>query len=122
MGISCEHVNRSNTWFASRYSLGNYKDGYSCRIPSMVVAGTLSVDKTSLVPLDFKRPAGRPSKKRKDQSFHKKTDIQRECQAFGLMGHYARSCTASSTEYRFNRYKEKAVNWCRCAADSVNLE
>jgi MULE transposase domain len=127
MGISCSHVkallltlNRQSTWCASRYSVTTYKDCYSAEIPSMVVAGKLSVDDT-LAPPDFKRPAGRPAKKRKDRSYLRKTNVQRECQACGQLGHYARGCTAPDTEYRFNRYRDSAIAWCEAAQARASL-
>jgi hypothetical protein len=128
IGIACAHVkallltlNRQSSWCDKRYGLSNYKESYNCSIPSMVVAGKLTVDET-LTPPDFRRPAGRPAKKRKDRSFLKKTDVVRECKACGQTGHYAVSCTAPSTEYRYNRYRAGAVEWCRQAEKSFNPE
>jgi Zinc knuckle len=118
MGIACVHskalllaLNRSSNWCSSRYDIRNYKDGYSRRIPSMVIAGKLSVD-LLMAPPQYKRPAGRPAKKRKERYVMRKTNVQRECQACGGMGHYARSCTSPSTEYRYNRYIQSAIEWC----------
>jgi MULE transposase domain len=128
MGISCSHVkallltlNRQSTWCASRYAIAKYKEGYSRPIPGMTVAGKLSHDET-LAPPDFKRPAGRPTKKRKDRSHMRKTNVQRVCQACGERGHYAGTCTAPDTEYRFNRYKKGAIEWCAKAEVGIMAE
>jgi Transposase, Mutator family len=118
-GISCAHVkallltlNRQSTWCSGRYAINTYLQCYSKAIPAMTVVGKLSVDET-LAPPDFKRPAGRPAKKRRDRSHLKKTNVERECKACGLKGHYARGCTQPSTEYRYDKYKQSAVEWCR---------
>jgi hypothetical protein len=78
MGISCVHtkalllaLGRQSNRCATQYDITNYKEVYSRRIPSMMVAGKLSVDDT-MAPTAFKRPAGRPAKKLKDQSYLKK--------------------------------------------------
>jgi tRNA/tmRNA/rRNA uracil-C5-methylase (TrmA/RlmC/RlmD family) len=91
MGISCPHVkalllqlNQTTTWCSTRYEINNYKESYSGRIPSMVVAAKLSVDET-IAPPDYRRPAGRPAKKRKERSFVKKTNVQRECQVCDVL-------------------------------------
>jgi MULE transposase domain len=117
MGISCSHIkavllalNRRSTWCSRRYSMARYKESFSASIPSMTVTNKLTVDET-LAPPNFKRPAGRPAKKRKSRADYRST-VQRECRACGNVGHYAVSCPAPSTEYRYNHHKDKAIKWC----------
>jgi hypothetical protein len=120
IGMTCSHVkalllalNKTTNWASRRYHINTYKECYSAIVPSMTVAGKLSADETFLPP-DWKRPAGRPSKKRKDRSTFRTTS-KRECRACGGIGHYARSCNAPSTEYRYTKHKENAVAWCIAA-------
>jgi hypothetical protein len=118
-GLSCSHVKalllalgKQMSWALSRYSMNTYKQSYSATIPSMTLVGKLSADET-FVPPNFRRPAGRPSKKRKDQSWLLKTNKQRECQACGQYGHYAIKCDVPSTEYRYRKHLAKAVEYCQ---------
>jgi hypothetical protein len=118
MGISCSHIkavllalNRQSTWCNRRYTMETYKDSYSAPIPSMVVASKVEVDKTFLPP-NFKRPAGRPSKKKKSRSQYRGI-AQRECRACGRLGHYAMKCPEPSTEYRYYQHKDSAIKWCK---------
>jgi hypothetical protein len=75
MGIACAHIkalllalDKTTTWCHPRYSVECYRLSYSAIVPSMDVASLLSVDK-SLAPPDFKRPAGRPAKKRTNRVY-----------------------------------------------------
>jgi hypothetical protein len=119
MGLSCSHVKalllalgKSSTWCSSRYQIDTYRSSYNSTIPSMTISGDLSADET-FVPPDYKKPAGRPAKKHRDRSFYRTSGKQRECKACGSTGHYARTCTAPSTEYRYMEHKDKAIRWCR---------
>ena len=79
-------------------------------VPAMAIAGKLSVDETFLPP-DFKKPAGRPQKKRKTAAVFASTK-KKTCKACGSPGHFAKSCTQPSTEYRYNVHKKEAIQWC----------
>ena len=107
-------------WVLSRYHTETYSASYSSSIPGMCVAGKLSADETYCPP-DYKRSAGRPSKKRKDRAKLRSTTIQRECKACGELGHFAISCPNPSTEYRFKKHKEKALLWCK-AQETIAIE
>lgn len=125
MGISCVYakalllrLNKQSTWCSPRCHIDNCEECHSKRIPSVTVTGKLSVDET-VAPPDQKRPAGGPSKKRRERSCHKKTNVQRLCQACGVKGHCASSCAAPSAEFRFNVFKERALAWCRGAESKM---
>jgi MULE transposase domain len=127
LGISCAHIkavllalNKTTTWCSRRYHIDSYKAAYSATIPSMVVGDKLSIDDT-FAPPNFKKPAGRPAKKRKERR-HFRTDKQRECQACGGFGHYALTCTAPSTEYRYYKHKDKAIRYCQSVQDKIQPE
>jgi hypothetical protein len=128
VGITCSHIkavllaiNKQTNWCSRRYHISTYMNSYSANIPSMVVSDRfLAVDET-FIPPDWKRPAGRPAKKRKDRSYLL-TLKSRECKACGCQGHYAISCTAPSTEFRYQKHKERAIEWCRIAEATMIAE
>ena len=64
-------------------------------------------------PPEYKRGAGCPSKKRKEQSTMRSTEVKRECKACGGLGHFAVSCQQPLTEYCFYKHREKALHWCK---------
>jgi hypothetical protein len=80
MGINCVHIKAlllqlgrnvagdDSDWCASRYLVTTYQRAYNFAIPAMTVTGKLKAD-DNIAPPDFKRTAGRPSKKRKDRSY-----------------------------------------------------
>jgi hypothetical protein len=107
----CSLLNKITTWCNPRYMVETYLASYSATVPNMIVANKLSIDKT-LAPPDYKRPAGRPTKKRKDQSYYRTTTVTKTCSACGSAGHYAVSCTAPKTQYRYDQFKDKAIQWC----------
>ena len=120
--INCVHVKAlllqlgplgtSVHWFDERFHLDTYVASYSAPLPGLTTAGKLKID-DSFVPPEYKRTAGRPSKKRRDRSqFRNKTDVLRICRACGEKGHFAAACTQPSTEYRFNLHKAGAIAWC----------
>jgi hypothetical protein len=84
----------------------------------MVIVGKLSVD-LLMTPPQYKHPAGCPAKKRKQRYVMRKTNIQRNCQACGGMGHDAQSYTSPSTEYHYNRYIQSAIEWCETMQASM---
>jgi hypothetical protein len=69
MGMNCTHtnavllsLNKTSLWCSARYHTQTYKACYSAPIPAMSLVGKLSAD-VNFVPPDYKKPAGRPSKK-----------------------------------------------------------
>jgi ribosomal protein L32 len=126
-GVNCSHVHAvlvaieddtgmAVNWCHNRYHLDTYKRSYSSTVPPMAVAGKLVPD-IRIAPPDFKRSAGRPTKKRKERSAMRKTSTKRECKACGGYGHFHTTCTQPSTQYRFQTHKQKAILWC----ESVNV-
>jgi SWIM zinc finger len=104
MGIACSHIKamllalgKQSTWFSSRYDISTYINSYSAAIPSMAMAGKLRADST-MVPPEYKRPAGRPAKKRKERSWLRTGTKKNKCAACGKEGHYAKGCEMPSTE------------------------
>jgi hypothetical protein len=119
IGFNCIHVkalllalNKQSSWCSRRYQVSTYRTSYSATIPAMTLSGNLESDATILPP-DFKRGAGRPSKKRKERSWLRKTTVQRVCKACGKDDHMARTCKEPSTQYRYYQHKESALEWCR---------
>jgi DnaJ-class molecular chaperone len=79
----------------------------------MPLAGQLSADE-NFIHQDYKKPAGRPSKKRKERPYLQKTSVSRICTACGGSGQMYTTCTAPSMQYRYERHnKAKALEWCR---------
>jgi hypothetical protein len=99
-------------WYDARYHVESYRKAYSGQIPAMTTAGKLQADSTFLPP-EHKRPAGRPSKKRKERAHLRVTSVQRECKACGTLGHFASTCKTPSTEFRLLKHKENALKWCQ---------
>jgi hypothetical protein len=119
MGVNCVHtkalllhLKKSSAWCSTRYHISTYKQCYSASVPAMALAGKLSVDET-FIPPEYKKPAGRPSNKRKEREWLRKTSIQRVCSSCGTPGHMYSTCNAPSTEYRYEKFKVKAMEWCR---------
>jgi hypothetical protein len=105
------HQVNSVDWHDERYHVSTYKASYSAAIPAMATAGKLIAD-DSFYPPDYKRPAGRPTKKRKERNYVRTSDAKRECKACRELGHFALTCKNPSTEFRLNAHKEKALKWC----------
>ena len=120
-GMNCVHVKAlllqlgslgtGKDWWDGRFHLDNYRSSYGAVLPSLAVAGKLSAD-TTFLPPDYKRPAGRPKKKRQERS-HYIAAKKRECKACGGEGHFAIACKQPSTEYQVTKHKEAAVSWCK---------
>jgi MULE transposase domain/SWIM zinc finger len=120
MGIPCPHiiallikVNRRVTkeWVHKRYRAVTYFASHSATVPTMTFAGSLSIDKT-FSPPDYKKPAGRPQKKRK---YYSNGTTKCKCKACGELGHFAVSCPKPSTQFQYSENKEKAVDWIKKA-------
>ena len=79
---------------------------YNGNVPSFAFASALKAD-SQYVPPDFKQPAGRPNKKRKESDNRQPKKKIVVCRACGGEGHLTKSCTNPSTEYRYNNNKEK---------------
>ena len=108
-------------WLHPRYHTRTYIKSYDCDIPSISGYGvSLEVD-SNVAPPDFCVPAGRPTKKRRDRSYLKKTDRQVTCRACGETGHFAKSCKKPSTEYRYNLHLAGALNWIE-KKDKENMQ
>jgi hypothetical protein len=119
MGVNCSHtkalllaLNKASSWCSPRYHVTTYMDCYSADIPAMAMAGKLSTDET-FIPPEYKKPAGRPTKKRKERPWLRKTSVRRLCTSCGSPGHFHSTCTTPSTEYRYNHHKQKAIAWCK---------
>ena len=120
-GYNCGHVKAvllqlrehgsDKEWVHERYHVQTYVDSYSAKIPAMTLSGQLRHD-PNFVPPDYKRPAGRPTKKRKDRSIYRTTSTQRECKACGRYGHMASTCEQPSTEFRYLTNLNKAIQYC----------
>ena len=108
-GIVCSHVRAvllrlgdmgtSIQWTDSRFHTDTYKLSYDAEVPAMSTVGRLLADRT-FIPPDYKRAAGRPSKKRKERSQLRSTAVRRECKACGALGHFAMNCPTPSTQFR----------------------
>lgn len=124
MGMNCHHAKalllflgmgvsgKDNEWCSDRHSVQCHKRSHTAETPGMTVAGKLTVD-DGFAPPDCKRSAGRPAKKRKDQSHMRKPDTVRRCKACGDTGHFAIACESPSTEFQFGEHLSAAIQWCR---------
>jgi hypothetical protein len=128
MGINYVHtkavllsIGKTTSWCNPRYQIKTYKECYSVTIPTMTMFGKLNTDVT-FIPPEYKRPAGRPSKNRKERTWMRKTDKQNMCHACGAPGYMAKKCTAPSTQFRYNLNKEKALKWCRKSKEAELVE
>ena len=110
-GLNCPHVKALLLRLGELGIGSTYIDSYSADVPGMCTTGKLKADE-NYCPPDFKRTAGRPSKKRKDRSYMATSNVKRECKACGELGHFAMSCQNPSTEYRYYKHKGKALAWC----------
>jgi hypothetical protein len=72
--------------------------------------GKLKVNE--LIPPDYRTTAGRPKTKRYTSSSVR----PRCCHNCGVAGHMAKSCPKPDTEYRYERFKEKARSWAESVA------
>lgn len=122
--MQCEHVLEvlhhcglclsDKWWFSHRHHVATHAASYIS--PGLTPAGCLTPDKLLALP-DCRRPAGHPSKKRKDHSCWNKTDGCNQCAACGALGHTHRSCGSPTTECRFNRFWGAAVKWAEEASE-----
>ena len=127
-GLNCPHVKAlllhldgiglGSSWINRRFHVETYSNSYGCELPSMCLAGQLEPN-PNYCPPEFKRGVGRPGKKRKDRSAMRSTEVRRECKACGALGHFAMSCTQSSTEYRFYKHRKKALQWCKATYETT---
>ena len=120
-GLCCEHIIalmqksgrevRDKWWFAQRYHSYTYLQSYSADVP------TIAFDKLEadifFTPPEYKKPAGRPAKARKDRSHLNKTGILHQCSSCGALGHSFRTCERPSTQFRFENHYDKAVAWTK---------
>jgi hypothetical protein len=104
-------LNKSSSWCSPRYHIDTYVQCYSANIRSMVLSGKLIADR-NYVPPDYKKPAGRPTKKRKERSWVRSSSVSRICTACGQSGHMYTTCDAPSTQYRYKKHVSKAMKWC----------
>ena len=130
-GLNCSHIKAlllqldglrlASSWIDKRFHVETYANSYyNAYVTGMCVAGKLEANEQYCAP-DYKQYAGRPSKKRKDRSHLRTTDIRRECKACGKLGHFAASCTEPSTEFRFAKHKDKAIKWCK-SREGIEIE
>ena len=129
VGLNCPHVKAvllhledhgvGCGWIDRRFHLSTYASSYGADIPGMCVTGKLQAD-SSFCPPDYKRSAGRP-KKRKDRAHMRTTEIRRECKACGELGHFAVSCPHPSTQFRYYKHKENAIQWCK-SRENISVE
>lgn len=121
-GLQCAHTQAllfklrsdgiGSQWTNIAYHTNTYKEAYGADIPSMAIGGQLKAD-VNFVPPDNRRAAGRPTKKRKHRSHLRTTATMRTCKACGVAGHFAATCDAPSTQYRYEQHKDKAMAWCK---------
>ena len=119
-GMQCEHtlslihhcgLEPGDTWwFDQRYHVSTCAASCDCDLPGLAPGGRLVPD-MFMAPPECKRPAGRPSEKRKERSHMKKTTKQHQCAACGGLGHTHRTCEAPSTKFRFQQHHEAACQW-----------
>jgi hypothetical protein len=124
MGFSCVQIkalllaiNHTSTWCSRCFHIAIYKESYLATIPAMTLSGCLTAGETFFPP-DYKHPAGRPPKKRKDRSWLQSTKVHRHCKACGGNGPFAKGCQAPNTQYRYESHKTKALSWCRMIENS----
>ena len=120
-GMRCEHIIAllrkkgqhvdDKWWFAQRFHAHTYFESYSGKVPTFAL-DKLQAD-ISFVPPEHKRPAGRPSKTRKDRSYMNKTGKFWQCSSCGSLGHSFRTCERPSTQFRFEHHYDKAVAWTK---------
>ena len=120
-GMCCEHIIallrkvfrnvRDRWWFAERYHVTTYHSCYIADVPTFAFE-KLEAD-IFFVPPEYKKPAGRPTKTRKDCSYLNKTSVQHQCSSCGGLGHSFRTCDRPSTQVRFENHYSKAVAWTR---------
>lgn len=113
-------VGKSIDWCGSRYHTTTYKKSFSATMPAFATAGRLQHDVT-FIPPEYKRPTGRPTKKRKTREWLRTTNTQRECKACGGFGHFDKTCQNPSTQYRYKQHKQKAVLWCQ-TQEAITIE
>ena len=120
-GIRCEHIIAllrkkeltlsGKWWFSERYHTHNYHQSYSGEVP------TITFDKLQpdffFTPPEYRKPAGRPARARKDRSHLNKTENLRQCSSCGGLGHSFRTCDRPSTQFRFENHYNKAVAWIK---------
>ena len=120
-GLCCEHIIallrkvgrqvQDRWWFSERYHVTTYLSSYSGSIP------TFAFDKLEadifFVPPEYKKPAGRPTKMRKDRAHLNKTSVQHQCSSCGGLGHSSRTCDRPCTQFRFENHYDKAVAWTK---------
>ena len=129
VGIPCVHVIalirakgktlESQWWFSERYHTSTYHNSYGAEVPPIALP-KLEVD-LFYAPPDHKRPAGRPSKLRKDRSWSNKTSNQKQCSSCGVLGHFYTTCNAPSTQFRFENHYDRSVAWAR-AFSSIDFD
>ena len=120
-GLCCDHIiallkkkgkqPREKWWFAQRYHTRTYHSSYSGVVPTIAFE-KLEAD-LFFAPPDYKKPAGRPPRARKDRSHLNKTQSQHQCSSCGGLGHSFRTCTRPSTQFRFEHHYDKAVAWTK---------
>ena len=98
-------------WFSQRYHVNQYHDSYSAEVPAIALP-KLDVD-LFYAPPDYKKPAGRPAKQRKDRSWMNKTGNQKQCSSCGQLDHFFTTCDVPSTQFRYENHYNKAVAWAK---------
>ena len=98
-------------WLAQRYHTRTYHASYSAVVPTLALS-KLEPD-ISFTPPEYRKPAGRPSKQRKDRSHLNKTGNKHQCSSCGVLGHSFRTCERPSTQFRFQNHYGKAVAWTK---------
>ena len=106
-------------WFSQRCHVETHRASHSADVPAIAIP-KLDVD-VPCGPPDHKRPAGRPTKARKDRSWMNKTTNKKRCSSRGVLGHFHTTCKAPSTQFRFENHYHKAVAWAT-EFSSIDLE
>ena len=134
-GIYCVHAKAvllqvgqygmdSIDWINSRYHLETYLASYGAEIPGMAVTGKLNADPT-FAPPDHKWTAGCPAKKRLDWSYS--ILERRQLKEFVTLVVSWEILQLDvlllrSTQYHFEKHKDRAVKWCRQHHESVAID
>jgi Transposase, Mutator family len=92
-------------WFNEVFHMKSYRAMYNILIPDTTTLGHLSV--RELVPPNFRRLPGRPQTKR----YVSKSENPHTCSFCGVKEHSYLTCTTPSTEYIYNGYKKKAMEY-----------
>ena len=108
--LSIGRIGLGRGWFHKRFHMETYQASYSAQVPGMCLAGKLQADST-FIPPEYKRSAGRPTKR---CDGHHIVTKPMTCHACGGEGHFAKGCPFPNTEYRY-KTKESCCSAVVCS-------